>query len=241
MRLPVETLSAFYQTPLGQAATAMIARGIAKHWPSVGGLDVLGLGYAVPYLERLTDARCLISAMPATQGAAHWPATCNATVLSEEVLTPFCDAQFDRVLMIHALEDTLDPAALLREVWRITAPEGRVLVVATCRQGLWSAGEHTPFGHGRPYSRGQLNAVLTAALFEPLAATRVLYMPPVPWGVGAVDVWERVGARLWPRLSGVVMIEAVKRLYASSNTQTSARAVPARLVHAGWSRQIGPS
>lgn len=235
MRVPVETLSAFYASRLGRVTVDMVGRGIAGLWPDVRGMDVLGLGYATPYLESFIGARRCVAAMPATQGVIAWPADRNAAVLTDEAHLPFDDAQFDRVLLVHALEDSADPAAMLREVWRITAPEGRVLVVTTCRQGLWAAGEHTPFGHGRPYSCGQLNAALHAAMFEPVAHNRVLHVPPVTGLCGMAEVWERVGSRLWPRLSGVVMVEAMKRLYASHHKKHAERAPAPRLVTSGWS------
>jgi SAM-dependent methyltransferase len=239
MRVPVETLSAFYASRLGQITADLVRRGISKLWPDVRDLDLLGLGYAIPYLEGFTAPRRLITAMPASQGVLAWPQGCNATTLTEELHLPFDDAQFDRVVLVHALEDSSDPALLLREVWRITAPEGRILVVTTCRQGLWAAGEHTPFGHGRPYSRGQLSAALNAAMFEPTAHDRVLYMPPVEALCGLAEMWERAGSKIWPRLSGVVMVEAVKRLYAPTHNPQPKRVLMSDALTTGWSHHAG--
>jgi hypothetical protein len=69
----------------------------------------------------------------------------------------------------------------LREVWRVTAPEGRVIAIAANRTGLWARTDSTPFGHGRPYSRSQLAALLRDAMFEPTASARALYAPPWSW------------------------------------------------------------
>lgn len=239
MRVPVETLSAFYASRLGQVTADMVGRGISRLWPDVHGQDVLGVGYAIPYLASLKDTRRTIAAMPASQGVTIWPSGKSTTVLTEEYHLPFDDAQFDRVLVVHALEDSPDPTAFLREVWRITAPEGHVLVVTTCRQGLWAAGEHTPFGHGRPYSRGQLAKALQAAMFEPMTHVRALYLPPIGPLSGVADMWERVGARVWPRLSGVVMIDAVKRLYAPTPLMPPSRVRVPDVVATGWSRSAG--
>jgi len=53
-------------------------------------------------------------------------------------------------------------------------------------------------------------------MFQPAAWSRALYCPPVRFSpfIAAADAWEGVGERLWPPFSGVVMVEAVKRLYA---------------------------
>ena len=46
-----------------------------------------------------------------------WPDDgANLSVLIEEGRLPFMDSIFDRVLLVHALEEADDPRALLREV-----------------------------------------------------------------------------------------------------------------------------
>jgi hypothetical protein len=98
------------------------------------------------------------------------------------------------------------------------APEGRLVVVVANRWSFWAQSDSTPFGHGRPYSRTQLAMLLSDAMFEPVASARALYAPP--WASGplirAADAFERVGEVLWPALGGLVLMEAVKRLYATT-------------------------
>ena len=63
----------------------------------------------------------------------------------------------------------------------------------------------TPFGHGRPYTRGQLTDLLRDTLFSPLAWSEALAVPPIsrrPW-VRTGTNWERVGRFLWPAFAGV--------------------------------------
>ena len=55
---------------------------------------------------------------------------------------------------------------MLREVWRILAADGRLILVVPNRLGLWARLEHTPFGHGHPFTPPQLVALLTENLFE---------------------------------------------------------------------------
>lgn len=220
MRVDVLALQRFYESPLGGAARHAAARRLAACWPQVKGLDVLGIGYAAPYLEPyLPEARRVAAMMPADQGAEPWPpGDLSRTVLAEDGRLPFIDAVFDRVLIVHALEETNAARAMLREVWRVMAPEGRLLVVAANRWSLWAQSGATPFGHGRPYSRTQLAALLSDAMFEPVASARALYAPPISWAplVRAADAFERVGEVLWPALGGLVLMEAVKRLYATT-------------------------
>jgi SAM-dependent methyltransferase len=104
--------------------------------------------------------------------------------------------------------------ALLREMWRVLTPEGRLLLVVPNRRGVWARLDTTPFGVGRPYSRGQLEALLTDALFTPLQWTSALHMPPIDrqWLLRWATMFERVGARLWPGFAGVIIVEARKEL-----------------------------
>jgi SAM-dependent methyltransferase len=232
MRRDVLDLRDFYATPLGQAARAIIARKLAEAWGQAKGLDLMGLGYAAPYLGAFTPAaRRTVAAMPAAQGVEVWPAGApNLSVLGDEYALPFPNALFDRVLVIHALEEADDPAALLREVWRVMAPSGRVIVAAANRVGFWSDAEATPFGHGRPYTRGQLESLVREADLEPLAWSRALFAPPLQWAARWADGFEQTGAWLWPGLSGLILLEAVKTSFA---VRPKGRRAPARVFSPG--------
>jgi SAM-dependent methyltransferase len=218
MRLDVLSLRSFYTSSLGAVAQRNVDRRISALWPHVNGLDLLGVGYATPFIEPLAaGARRAISFMPADQGVERWPQSGGSTsVLGDEQRLPFMDSVFDRVVLAHALEESDAPGRLLREIWRVMAPEGRLIVIACNRRGAWSLSDRTPFGHGRSFSQGQLSVLMSDAMFQPVAWSRAVYVPPIRFGpfLAAADAWERIGETLWPAFSGLVMVEAVKRLYA---------------------------
>ncbi len=216
MRQSVLDLRAFYATPLGGVTRDLIGRKVRQAWGAAAGLDVLALGYAGLFLERARDMpRRVVAAMPADQGVEAWPAGApNLALLVEEALLPLPNALFDRVLVAHALEESESPAAMLREVWRVLAPSGRAILAVTARHGLWAAAETSPFGHGRPFSRRQLEVLVRDADLEPVSWTRALYAPPLPWAWRWAEGFERVGAALWPPFAGVILLEAVKQTYA---------------------------
>lgn len=220
MRVDVLALQRFYASPLGEVAQRVAARRLRALWPQAQGLDLLGVGYATPYLEPYrASARRTVAVMPAAQGAERWPHGADAlTTLAEEHRLPFMDAVFDRVLVAHALEESEGPHRLLREIWRVMAPEGRLVVIAANRWSFWAQAEATPFGHGRPFSRRQLSQLMTDSLFEPVASARALYAPPVSWApmLRIADALEPVGEIAWRAFGGVVLMEAVKRLYAET-------------------------
>ncbi|MDG2528364.1 class I SAM-dependent methyltransferase [Caulobacter endophyticus] len=226
MRRDVLDLRAFYAAPLGRVAREMLGRKVAEAWGDANGLDVLGLGYATPFLDECrAKARRVVAAMPATQGVEVWPVgERNQAALVEETALPFPNAMFDRILAVHALEEADDPSAVLRELWRVMAPSGRLIVAVASRDGVWARAEGTPFGHGRPFSRSQLENLLREADLEPAGWTRALYAPPAGFTVGWAEGFEQVGARLWPRFAGLILMEAVKQTFAVKPRGTRARA-----------------
>lgn len=214
MRQDVHALQKFYDSPLGAVALRAALARLTALWPNAGGRDMLGLGYAGPYLEPYrTSARRTVMLAPGAQGAERWPAEGRALVcLGDDTRLPFMDAVFDRIVLVHALEEAAAPRQLLREVWRVTAPEGRLVVITANRVGVWALADGQPFGHGQPYSRRQLAALLRDNLFEPTATARALYAWPWGFGLALADPLEKAGETLWPALGGLLMMEAVKRL-----------------------------
>lgn len=218
MRVDVLALQRFYASRLGVVARNAAARRMETLWPTSAGLDVLGLGYAGPLMEPWRESsRRVVSFMPAAQGAERWPADGpSAVVLGDELRLPFADSVFDRAILVHALEEATAPRQFLREVWRVMAPEGRLVVIAANRAGLWALGDATPFGHGRPYSRRQLGRLMADAMFEPTASAVALHAPPWGWAAPLAEGLESAGRLLKSPFGGIVMMEAVKRLYAST-------------------------
>lgn len=217
MLLDASELVRFYNTDLGRMVRRLVGARLAASWPHVAGQTVVGHGYAVPYLGHFRSARHLAGVMPAAQGAVRWPSEMpSQVVLAENDQIPLPDASVDRLLAIHSLESATDPRRQLREFWRVLSGEGRLMVVVPNRRGIWARIDTTPFGSGRPYSRGQLDQLLRDALFHPLAARGALHMPPVAPRtlLRLAPSVERVGATLWPAFSGIVIVEATKQLMA---------------------------
>lgn len=231
MYLDVVDLRAFYGERLGRIARRLIAERLRRHWPSLAGERVLGLGYATPYLEGLSaGAERRFAFMPAAQGVVNWPLDGpSATALVEGDALPLPDASVDRVLVIHCLEMAENPPDQLREIWRVLAPGGRVLLVVPNRRGLWAHAENTPFGSGQPYSRGQLTALLRDTMLSPEVWSEALALPPIGrrgW-LGGGATWERVGLSLWPAFAGVIIVEATKQLYQGVPARARGRLKPA--------------
>lgn len=217
MFLDVADLRTFYDLPVGRLLRVLIGGRIRTLWPDLKEQRLLGIGYAGPFMRPyLGSAERCIAAMPAQQGAVGWPREAdNCAAMVDETDLPFSDASVDRVMVVHALDHAADPAAILREAWRVLVPGGRLIAVVPNRRGLWSQSEASPFGYGRPYSGGQLRDLLRNCQFDVVQQDAALYLPPTraPFVLRSARTWEGIGRRLWPAFAGVLIVEAEKRIY----------------------------
>lgn len=208
----------YYRTQLGRVAQRAIRDQVIRLWPPVAGHTVVGFGFAVPLLRPyLEESRRVIGLMPGPQGVMPWPAGMdNVSTLCEETHWPVATGAVDRLVLMHGLETSDNPGAVLDEAHRVLGPGGRVLIAVPNRAGLWSRSDATPFGYGRPYSATQLEAQMKRHGFTPERNLTVLHAPPLqtPFWLRTSQMWERIGRKL-PWLSGgVLLVEASKQVYA---------------------------
>lgn len=224
MRRSIEELRTFYGEPAGALVRRLLARRLEDAWGEAAGCDVLGLGYATPWLDAFVGARRVIAAMPGGQGVELWPAAGhNRTLLVEDRRLPFAAGAFDRILLVHALEEADDVRALMAEAVRALAPAGRIILVAAARGGFWSRAESTPLGHGRPFTRGQMERLVREVGLEPTAWSQTLYVPPWRPLLGFADLFEQIGGRIAPSASGLILMEATRQAYARIRPRAAAQ------------------
>jgi SAM-dependent methyltransferase len=219
MFIDVVDLRDFYERRLGVVARQMIGRQLRTLWPNVRGLRVLGLGFATPYLRPfLGEAERVVALMPAPQGVLPWPPQgANRAALSEEGELPLPNFSMDRVLLVHGLEFSEQTQPMLREIWRVLAAGGRLVVVVPNRRGIWARLDHTPFGQGNPYTTSQLSHLLRDEGFTPEHNAGALFVPPTRrrFLLRSAPVWERLGELWFGTFAGVVVVEATKQIYAA--------------------------
>jgi SAM-dependent methyltransferase len=229
MQLDVDDLREFYATPLGQTVRRLLTHRIRARWRGLHRSTLIGLGYSAPYLGAFRgEAQRLGALMPDSQGAVAWPRDAPShSVLVDDDRLPLADGSVDRLLAVHCLEVAERTRQLLREMWRVMAPEGRMILVVPNRRGVWARLDNTPFGVGRPYSRRQLDDLLIQAMFTPLDWGGALYFPPLGRQVvlRSATAWERVGAGVSPGFAGVLIVEASKELIAPIGRPVKARAL----------------
>ena len=220
MYLDAAELNEFYlRTRLGRFAGSVLGDRVDGMWPDLKGMTLAAFGFPIPLLHRLRPrTERVVALMPGQQGVVSWPSKgLNLSVLTGECDWPLHDASAHRIILLHALEASDSPGALLEECWRVLEPSGRMLVIVPNRAGLWARRDATPFGHGRPYSAGQLERELNDHRFDTLRHGAALFAPPSEKGFWykAGPAWERFGSRMPLSFAGgVVMVEATKKVLA---------------------------
>jgi len=213
----VTRLIGFYKSPLGRIARALVRDPIIGMAGNLKGKRVLGLGFATPYLRfALEPAERVLAFMPSRQGASAWPReAASVTALCDPLEMPLTDAAIDLIIAVHAFEHIGDASELMREIWRVAAPNARLIVVVPRRRGLWAQRDNTPFGTGNPFSKSQLEKLLRDHSFTPEVWRDALFLPPargefmLRWARG----FERAGRLLGPALAGVTIVRARKELF----------------------------
>lgn len=224
----VVSLRQFYATPLGEAARALIARRLYALWPPADRETTLGLGFATPYLDPYIGAQSVaLAGMPAAQGAIYWPhGKNNLAFLAHEAELPLAAESINRVLLVHCIEHSEHLSWMMREVWRVLVPGGRLLAVVPNRLSFWSRSARSPLGYGRPFSTVQLKALFEEHEFTPMRSASALFTPPLYWRW----LWrisgktEAVGKVLFRPFGGVLMLEAEKQLYAAIKQPAAVKA-----------------
>jgi len=220
MHLDVLDLRQFYyRTRLGRIAQKSVRDQVVAMWPDARGEVVVGFGFAAPLMRPyLGQASRVLALMPGAQGVMPWPpGGANVSVLCRETKWPLPAAMADKLICLHGLETSQRPSAVLEECYRVLAPGGSALFIVPNRGGLWARRDGTPFGFGRPYTLGQLEAQLRGAGFEPERHRAALFAPPSQgrFWLKSADMVERMGQKMSSYYAGgVILLEASKQSYA---------------------------
>jgi SAM-dependent methyltransferase len=214
MAIDARDAEGFYATELGRLTAGLLRRKLLALWPDCANMSILGLGYAGPYLHLWREqAQRSIAVSPAHMANTPWPAGRPSLACTvEEDALPFPDLSFDRILLVHGLEHADNARRCLRETWRLLKDDGRIIIIVPNRRGVWAYAESTPFGHGQPYSEGQISRLLASAFFRVEKQDAALFAPPLNWrpNLRIFHHWERAGHAITPQLAGLTIAEATK-------------------------------
>jgi SAM-dependent methyltransferase len=196
---------------LGQERDAVAA--IA---PRLFGYQLLQLGLLGTDLDYLAAcpirSRTVVSATLGTSLGA-------ARVLGIPEQLPIAADSADAVVMPHTLDLASDPTQVLREVERVLIPEGRLVLIGFNPWSLWGLRRWLGTRASPPWSchfisYPQLHDWLSLLGFSVERTDVLMFRPPIahPGLLERFAFLDRQGARLWPMLAGVYVVQAIKRV-----------------------------
>lgn len=210
-----ERLCAWFDSPLGRSLQAIETNRLRSILPKRYGTVILQLG-AVGKMNMMDSSpaptRVVLDLL-------HHDGTPTVQGLPESL--PFDTRSVDVVLLPHTLDFAGDPHQVLREVDRVLAPEGHVVVLGFNPLSLWGVRRLLSRGQGRIPWCGKFLGLARVkdwfALLEyELTAGHMLYYRPPLQNEGVMDrlyFLDKVGDRWWPMMGAVYVVVAKKRVF----------------------------
>lgn len=146
---------------------------------------------------------------------------CSATILRGTLdELPIASDSIDVVVLPHTLEFEQDPHRVLREVERVLIAEGHVVLLGLNPWSLWGMVRWVRRRHGAPPWCGRFLGLmrikdwLALLGFDVVLTRQYFFRPPLKQEglMRKLMFMEKIGARLWPRLSGAYLVVAKKRV-----------------------------
>ncbi|CAO4846209.1 MAG: hypothetical protein CNLJKLNK_00411 [Holosporales bacterium] len=223
MDCSIKTLHAFYHSPLGEVVRTIIEKKLSnflRH--DQHHRIILGIGYAHPFLStQIIENNMVLSFMPDSIGACAWPtAQNNKVALVHDWMLPLANQSVDVVCIIHGLEFVQQTEAFFQELWRVLKKDGKIILIAPNRRGIWSRFEHTPFGFGRPYTMTQAQEILSNYGFITTHKERFLTFPPInyPQLLKGASLFDKISPFFLKNFSGAIGLVAEKKTLVLSGT-----------------------
>ena len=152
--------------------------------------------------------------------ASHRAAAADADITARLSQLPIANGAVDAVVLPHTLEFETDPYAVVREVDRVLAGEGQLIVMGFRPLSLWGFRSRAisrgyPPGLKRMLGAGRIADWLELLGYDISLTRNYLFTPP--WAMSAPRAGEpsallrRAWLKPWP--AGAYLIKARKRVY----------------------------
>ena len=207
-------LGSWLDTEAGAYVRAWEEHCLAQLTADIFGFNALQIG--LPHINALEASR-----MP-NKWLADTRAGAGVSVVHDVTDMPFASHSIDLIVLPHVLEFFSEPHLVLREVERVLIPEGRLIICGFNPASLWGVRQiigrltDAPFLplDGEFISVPRLKDWLKLLNLEVSEGHFGCYAPPCrtdAW-LQRCNIMERAGARWWPYLGAVYLVQAIKRV-----------------------------
>lgn len=208
-----EQVCTWFNAPLGRSLQAIEANCLRELLPQLYGKLAVQLG--CPGRTDLLE----MSAVPTRVLLDVQAHTKQLSVCATAEVLPFATKSVDVVLLPHTLDFSSAPHQVLREVYRILAPEGHAVILGFNPFSLWGVRRLLSRKRGVPWcgrfiGLSRLKDWLALLDFELNRGGMLYYRPPVQHE-GMRDrlyFLEKMGNRWWPLGAAVYLVIAKKRV-----------------------------
>lgn len=173
----------------------------------------------------------------------------NAQIQASPSMLPVASDSVDLVILMHHLSNTNEPHAVLREVFRILIPEGKLVIVDFNPVSLWgfrhllqSWLEKVPF-KGHFYTAKRIDDWMRLLGFEQHRHYRVGYQPPIQKpGLVRHMSWLEKGMRRWLPVFGTLNVmvynKSISPMTPSRHRWVTRKLLPAKIARPSVGRNM---
>jgi SAM-dependent methyltransferase len=210
---PKKARYAWLSSPLGQVFLEQEKKEVGELINDFRGYNSLGIGPA-PFLAVMQKSNIVNKLWLDTEsfGIDH----CISITAKPDKL-PIRSDEIQFMYLAHCLGSSNNPHEVLRESYRVLAPEGQVIISGFNPWSLWglkrllgSLASYWPW-NSRFMSIIRLKDWLALLGFELLSTQFYFFRPPVAFGLEKLHWMENLGRFLWPIFGGYYVILARKR------------------------------
>ena len=217
MQPTINKLDVFYRSPSSTLISDILSRKLHARWPDLSGQDVLGYGFCEKYLSsyKKTANRIVLTLPEKNLTKIQYDDMHGTSCITENLSLPFSDSRFDKILCIHGTSDPLNFDLLLKEFWRVLKPEGQIIIISSSRFGSWIK-NMGPFSEDRSLTRKKFKKSVIKSGFQITFLKGCIYFPfsKVSKKNRLPYLLEKICETIFPYFSRLVLVEAIKRLYA---------------------------
>ena len=194
-------LNEFYSKDLGKIASWFIRQKLIEISDPSSKEKTLCYGFTQPYADLFENKEtCLTPFRTSFEGE----------VVSEYDKFPIRDAQYDKIIAIHAVDHHNFPEEVISEFWRILEPEGKLILVVVNQNGFWKNSVcNETVGLAESYIKEALsfNKFFTEKIYPCLS------FPPIK-SLFLIKLLDFFGRIFIPSKSGILIFECKKKVFA---------------------------